>query len=86
MSGEDFDQHAVHVVRLDAVPHQRDEDEVIAEDVGQTTSHPAGADLLSDVKDDQQDDQRQAQVDENLRRSTLPDVSNEKAERSKFQR
>jgi len=37
-SDEDFDEHPVHVVSLDSVPEQRDENEVIAEDVGDATA------------------------------------------------
>ena len=35
---EDFDEHTIHVVSLDSVPEERDENEVIAEDVGDTTA------------------------------------------------
>ena len=35
---EDFDEHTVHVVSLDSVPEERDENEVIAKDVGDATS------------------------------------------------
>ena len=37
-SVEDFDEHSVHVVSLDAVPEERDEDDVVAEDVGDATA------------------------------------------------
>ena len=38
-SVEDFDEHTVHVVSLDSVPEERDENEVIAKDVCDATSN-----------------------------------------------
>jgi len=35
---EDFDEHTVHVVSLDSVPEERDQDEVVAENVGKATA------------------------------------------------
>ena len=35
---EDLDEHTVHVVSLDSVPEERDENEVIAEDVCHATA------------------------------------------------
>jgi len=36
---EDFDEHAIHVVSLDSVPEERDKNEVVAHDVGNTTAN-----------------------------------------------
>ena len=36
---EDFDKHTVHVVSLDSVPEERDENEVVAHDVGDATTN-----------------------------------------------
>jgi len=52
---EDFDQHTVHVVSLDSVPEQRDENEVVAEDVGDATAKTRVGKLLSDVEYHQED-------------------------------
>ena len=49
-SVEDFDEHTVHVVSLDSVPEQRDENEVIAEDVGDATAKTWVGELPSDVE------------------------------------
>jgi len=54
---EDSDEHAVHVVRLDAVPEQRDEHEVVAADVGDAASDARVGEPLGDVEDDEQDHQ-----------------------------
>ena len=35
---EDFDQHTIHVVSLDSVPEERDENEVIADNVSDATT------------------------------------------------
>jgi len=37
-SVENFDEHPVHVVSLDSVPEERDENEVIAENIGEATA------------------------------------------------
>ena len=71
VADEDLHQHEVHVVRFDAVPEQRDEDEVVAEDVRQTTSNPRSTTLLGDVENDEEGDERHAQVGEDSRRRTL---------------
>jgi len=65
-----FDQHAVHVVSLDSVPEERDENEVVAEDVGDATAETSVGEFLSDVEYDQKNDQRHAQVQQNPSHST----------------
>jgi len=59
-SVEDLDEHTVHVVSLDSVPEERDENEVIAEDVGDATAEARAGDLLGDVEHDEHGDQRYA--------------------------
>jgi len=36
---EHFDEHEVHVVSLDSVPEERDKNEIVAHDVGDTTAN-----------------------------------------------
>jgi len=50
---EDFDKHTVHVVSLDSVPEERDENEVVAHDVGDATTNTWVGKLLRGVKNDQ---------------------------------
>jgi len=50
---ENFDEHTVHVVSLDSVPEERDENEVVAHDVGDATANTRVSKLLSSVQDDQ---------------------------------
>jgi len=50
---EDYDEHAVHVVSLDSVPEERDEDQVVAEDVCDATAKTRAGVLLSNVQYDQ---------------------------------
>jgi len=52
-SVKDLDEHTVHVVSLDSVPEERDENEVVAEHVGQSTTKARVGELLSDVQYDQ---------------------------------
>ena len=54
---EDFDEHSVHVVSLDSVPEQRDENEVVAENVGDATANTRVGEVFSDVEHDQKDGQ-----------------------------
>ena len=64
---EDLDEHAVHVVSLDAVPQQRHEHEVVAADVGDTAAEPRAGQPLGHVQDDQQHHQRGAEVQQDPR-------------------
>ena len=50
---KDFDEHTVHVVSLDSVPEERDENEIVAHDVGNTTTKPRVGKLLSGVEHDE---------------------------------
>jgi len=50
---EDLDEHTVHVVGLDSVPEERDENEIVAHDVGNTTTETRVGKLLSGVQHDQ---------------------------------
>ena len=52
---EDFDQHTVHVVSLDSIPEERDQNEVVAEDVGVATAASRVGKLLSDVENNVED-------------------------------
>jgi len=61
-SVEDFDEHAVHVVSLDSVPEERDEHDIVAQDVGDTASEARVGEMLGYVQNDQQDDERRAEV------------------------
>ena len=66
---EDFDEHAVHVVGLDAVPEQRDENAVVAEDVGDATAETRVGEPFGDVQYDQEDHQRDAKIQQDPRHS-----------------
>ena len=59
---EDFDEHTIHVVSLDSVPEKRDENEVIAEDVGDTTAKTWVGELFSNVEYNQENNERRADV------------------------
>ena len=50
---EDLDEHTVHVVGLDSVPEERDENEIVAHDVGNTTTETRVGKPLSGVQHDQ---------------------------------
>ena len=69
-SVEDFDEHSVHVVSLDAVPEERDEDDVVAEDVGDATTKTRAGELLSDVEYNEENHQGHAEVQQDARHST----------------
>ena len=59
---EDFDEHTIHVVSLDSVPEERDENEVVAGDVGDPTAETRVGKLLGDVEYNQEDRQRHTEV------------------------
>ena len=59
---EDFDEHPVHVVSLDSVPEQRHQNEVIAEHVEDMTAEPRVGEVVSNVKYNEKNCQRYAQV------------------------
>ena len=61
-SVEDFDEHPVHVVSLDSVPEERDEDEVVAENVGDTTAETRAGEMVSNVQYDQKNHQWYTEV------------------------
>jgi len=69
-SVEDFDEHTVHVVSLDSVPEERDKDNIIAEDVGDATAKTRAGELLSDVEYNEENDERDAEVQQNTSHST----------------
>jgi len=50
---ENFDEHTVHVVSLDSVPEERDENEVVTHDVGDATTNARVGKLLRGVENDQ---------------------------------
>jgi len=55
---KDFDEHTVHVVGLDSVPEERDENEVVAEHVGQSATEARVGEMFGDVEHNEQDCQR----------------------------
>ena len=59
---EDLDEHTVHVVSLDSVPEEWDENEVIAENIGEAAARFWAGELIGDVQDDHQDGQGRRQV------------------------
>jgi len=59
---EDFDEHPVHVVSLDSVPEEWDEDEVVAENVGDTTAETRAGEMVSNVQYDQKNHQWYTEV------------------------
>ena len=49
---EDFDEHTIHVVSLDSVPEERDENEVVAQNVGDPTADTRAGEPFGDVQHD----------------------------------
>jgi len=50
---ENLDEHLIHVVSLDSVPEERDENEVVAQNVGDPTADTRAGEPFGDVQHDQ---------------------------------
>ena len=61
---EHLDEHSIHGVSFHCIPHEGHEGEVISEHVADSTFHLGAGSMFSDVENDEEADEGDAEVEE----------------------